>query len=142
MFGWGWLALHRQGGDVSNKAEKLKSQAGSSRVTWAHAFRDIVIASMNKGQLPLLAVAGLLALAIWRMTPQAVEALLNRVLARMETGELMGWAIALLLLAGWYTHARWMRKQASGELDRIGREKSKLQEGAAGRKLQGSRSRS
>lgn len=43
-----------------------------------------------------------------------------------------------MVMFGWYTHARWVRKEYAEEFDRIGREKTKLQENAAGKKLQGS----
>lgn len=120
------------------KQGKNSGRTGVVKVTWAQAFRDILIASMNKGQLPLLAFAGVIALMIWRMPEADITSLVDRMLTRLESGELLGWLFALLLVIGWYTHARWLRKEYADEFDRIGREKSRLQEGAAGRRLQGS----
>jgi hypothetical protein len=126
------------------KQEKKPAQSGVNgrpTVSWAHAFRDIIITSMNKGQLPLLAFAGVIAVLVWRMPAADIPALIDRILTRLESGELLGWLLTLLLVIGWYTHARWLRREYAEEFERIGREKSRLQEGAAGRRLQGSQAR-
>jgi hypothetical protein len=119
----------------------VAGQSKGGDVSWAQAFRDIVIASMNKGQLPLLAIAGVAALIIWRMPPADVSLLANEILSRLDRGDLTGWVLSGLLAGAWHFHARMMRKAFHREADRIGKEKSKLQNVAAGRKLPGSRSK-
>lgn len=107
-------------------------------VTWAQAFRDIIVASMNRGQLPILAVALIIGLAIWRMPAQDVSKWVFEVTHLLATRKLLGYALFLVAMIGWYLHARWMRKEFSEECLRIGTEKSDLQSKLAGTKFKSS----
>lgn len=123
-----------------DKKQAPNGAASRQSVSWAQAFRDIIVVSMNKGQLPILAFAGVIALLVWRMPATDIPPLIDRILTRLESGELVGWLLTLLLVIGWYSHARWLRREYAEEFERIGKEKSRLQEGAAGRRLQSSQS--
>lgn len=122
-----------------DKASTTKPQAPA--VGWAQAIRDMVIASMNKGQLPVLAVAFVLVIAALRMPPEQVSNFAFSVLRHLVTGHLGGWALSGLLTIGWWFHAKSMRELFKSEFDRIGTEKSAAQSKAAGKKFPGSRKR-
>lgn len=90
----------------------------SSSGPWATAFRDILVASINKGQFPL-AIFGLIAMSlIWRIPSEDVSTLVFRIVDGLERGVLLGYGLALVALGGWYIHARYQRRVISVELSR------------------------
>ena len=115
---------------------KPKNQ--SVKVTWAHAFRDIVVASINRGQLPILGVFAVVCLIIWRMPATKVGDLSKDVVDKLAHGQMWAYPLLLLVLLGWYIHAKIMRRIYSNEFRRVGREKSELQGKAAGKQFRSS----
>lgn len=95
-----------------------QSAGQSSSGAWANAFRDILVASINKGQFPL-AILGLVAMSlIWRMPSEDVSKLVFRIVDGLERGMLLGYGLALVAFGGWYVHARYQRRLISVELSR------------------------
>ncbi|MCC4632651.1 hypothetical protein [Xanthomonas dyei] len=111
------------------------------KVTVAQAVRDVLITSMNKGQLPLLAVCSIVFLIAYRLTPEATEKLAREVVARMVDLSILGWVLTLGLSFGWWFHSKSTRERYKVELARIGQEKSAAQNVASGGKFAGSRTR-
>ena len=97
------------------------------KFTWAQAFRDIVVTSMNRGQLPLLGVMGLFGLVLWRLPDRDISGLLFAFLRGLKSGFFFGYVLALALAFSWYFHSKRMRREFSRECERIGHEKSDLQ---------------
>ncbi|NVJ59791.1 MAG: hypothetical protein HWE27_05335 [Gammaproteobacteria bacterium] len=96
-------------------------------VTWAQAFRDIILKAMDRGQLlPVLLFLICLAL-IWKMPDEKVYDFGVMILNGFKNLSLLGWGIAVLVCVLWAGHARTMRRNHSFEYQRIGGEKSKLQ---------------
>ena len=107
-------------------------------VTWAQAVRDVLIASMNKGQF-LLALAGLvILLLVWRMPEQELAKLVNRLLDGLENFTLVGYILFLAMLIGWVFHARYQRRIITNELDRMSEERNRLQEASLGNRVHSS----
>lgn len=123
---------------AGKKSSQEKPKKGSPRVTWAQATRDILIAAMNRGQLPLFAVAAIFFAMMWRMPADDIGDLANRIVDAFVAFTLVGWALSALLMTGWFYHARYMRQQYSAEYGRIGSEKAELQAQAAGSSFPGS----
>lgn len=96
---------------------------------------------MNKGQLPLLAVCAIVFLVIWRMPMEDVSALGHETIQRLVDLSLFGWLLALGLMFAWWFHAKSTRDRYKSELARIGEEKSRAQNVAAGGAFPGSRAR-
>jgi len=98
---------------------------------WANAFRDILVASINKGQFPL-AILGLIAMSlIWRMPPEDVSKLMFRIVDGLERGVLLGYGLALVAIGGWFVHARYQRRVISVELSRsLGLQRTKASRGS------------
>jgi hypothetical protein len=111
---------------------KQRNNAAQSKFTWAQAARDIVVTSMNRGQLPILGVLAVVFLMVWRMPEGDVSKLVFSVVSHLKDGDLWGYALSLVLAGGWYSYAKNMRKKFSVECERIGREKSALQGKLAG----------
>lgn len=119
-------------------AEPKKKKKPPS-IGWPQAVRDIVIASMNKGQLPLLAVAAIMLFMIFKMSSDQVNALSLKIIERFSDYSLVGWVLAAVLTFFWWFHANKTRREFNSELARIGEQKSAAQQAASGRSLQSSR---
>lgn len=104
---------------------------------WA-AIRDVLNHSITKGQFPLACVAGIVVLCVWRMPAADVTALVNRILSVLDRFAFFSYLGNVILVAGWAMHARHQRKLFTGELNRVGQEKSDLQEQLLSRKLSSS----
>lgn len=107
--------------------KSVGGKARSFEVTWAQAFRDIVVTSMNRGQLPVLGVIAVVVLLVGRMQESDVSTLVFEIFHELKEGQLWGYVLWLLTLAGWFYHAKHTRRMFSDETARIGREKSELQ---------------
>ncbi|WP_422452057.1 hypothetical protein [Endozoicomonas sp. ALC066] len=119
-----------------NKGRKRNTRIAP--VTWAQSVRDITVSSINRGQLPILGVIGLLILVLWRMPPEDVSKLMFQVIEHLTDGGLMGYVLSFILAFGWFYHAKKMRTKFSTECRRIGKEKSDLQSSLAGVKFNSS----
>ena len=107
-------------------------------MSWAQACRDIVVTSMNRGQLPVLGMISVVLVLIWRLPEDKAAELVFSILAALGRGELLAYIFLALTLAGWYFHTKWMRKMFSQEAKRIGREKSGLQSQLTGENFKSS----
>ncbi len=117
---------------------KRKNSPGGTNL-W-DMLRDVLIASMAKGQLPL-AIFGLVCVIIVLRMPSAdVSRLAFNVLDKLEARYYLGYGLWLLTIGAWFYHTRWQRKTITGEVNRIGEEKTKLQEKLAGKGLESSKS--
>lgn len=107
--------------------KRPQSAKPSSSAPWATAFRDIFVASINKGQFPL-AILGLIVMSlIWKMPPEDVSKLVFRIVDGVERGALLGYLLALISIVGWYFHAKYQRRVISAELERVATERNVLQ---------------
>jgi len=96
-------------------------------MSWAQAFRDMVIAAINRGQLPIFGFFVLLLALIVKMPNEGVSKLVFEILGSLHHGELVGYILCIIIIFFWYAHVRIMRKSFSAEFKRIGQEKSSLQ---------------
>lgn len=126
---------------MSTGGSEVQVAASASKVTVAQAFRDVVIASMNKGQLPGLAVAAVAWIILWRMPSKDLGKLAFEIFNQLVKGYLLGWGLWLITIFLWWFHAKYTRALYKEELSRIGQRKSAAQNKAAGRKFNGSRSK-
>lgn len=94
---------------------------------WA-ALKDIMIHSMDKGQFPLAIVGAIVGLIIWCLEPKDVSRLLDRILYNLTTLKGVSYLANIGLIVAWYIHAKWQRRSISIEMNRMGREKTRLQE--------------
>src|SRR5262249_52330955 len=110
-----------------------------SPVTWAQTVRDVLIASINKGQFPL-AILGLVVLAlIWKTPEEIVGSLVMDLFTRAEY---WGYPLAVVGFGGWFVHARKQRQMIAGELDRISGERNKAQQATLGKRVKSSEAKS
>lgn len=120
---------------MAGKKSGGKQSGSGGRVTWAHAFRDIINRSMSTGQLLPLCIFLLLFIIFWRVPEQELALVLHEIVAGLREGALWGWITAIVAIVGWASHVKLMRKMFSGEADRIGKEKTNLQQQQTTQKL-------
>jgi len=123
---------------MNKRRNKRPKQITKPEVTWAQAARDVLIASMNRGQLPILGIIGIVFLVVWKMPNEEASRLAFDLVEKLSNLEMWAYILLVITLVGWYLHARLMRKEFSNEYRRIGREKSELQRKLAGIKYQSS----
>jgi hypothetical protein len=97
------------------------------QVGFWHMMRDVLVASMNKGQFPAALLALVILSLIWRMPSEDVGKLVFMLIADLENGKLLGWTFAVVILVCWYVHARYQRRLITGEMRRIANERNVLQ---------------
>ncbi|MBI5770895.1 MAG: hypothetical protein HZA93_24165 [Verrucomicrobia bacterium] len=105
------------------------------KVNFWGMVRDVCIHAMNRGQLIALALATILVLLVWKAPADQVIPIIQAILQRLRKGEGLGYILLIFCLLAWAVHARWQRSSIAGEMNRIGREKTRLQEQTTRRKL-------
>lgn len=95
------------------------------KVTIAEAVRDISITAINRGQVLPIVLALIAIIIILKLPITALE----NIVIRVFEGHLgyVSTILLIIVLLVWNWHAKRMRKQFSAELERVGREKSMLQ---------------
>lgn len=118
---------------------KDKATKVDKRVTWAQALRDIIIHSMNKGQLiPTILGLGFL-IWVWRVDPKDLNDLGAKFLVLVQTHQVVGYVLWIATTLSWVVHSRVVKGTTDAESGRIGKEKTRLQEQLAGRDFPSSR---
>jgi len=104
-----------------------KPKRPTVKVTWAEAFRDIIIRSIDRGQLLPVSVFLLLVLIIWKLESDQLEALVEKVIDLLVMWDLVGWLLFFFLLLTGIIGGFIVRSLVRREQHRIGKEKSRLQ---------------
>ncbi|EEX3304652.1 hypothetical protein D1V28_000510 [Escherichia coli] len=107
---------------------KGKSNKNQGQVTWAQAWRDVMIRAMSSGQLIPITISIILMIAAWRLPEVELSRLAFSIVDGFKDHALVGWAASLVLVLAWSAHARLMRRCFSTEAQRIGNEKTKYQQ--------------
>jgi hypothetical protein len=117
------------------------AKAPAQKIGFWHMVRDVLIASMNKGQFPLALFGMILVVLIWSMPPADVSLLVFQVIDDLKRGYLFGYALAAGTASGWFVHAKFQRRVITEEMRRIGNERSSLQKRELGAKVKSSATR-
>lgn len=108
-------------------AKKKPEQKPKRQIGWAEAARDIVVASINRGQLLLLGTIAIVLLIIYKIPNDEIVGLVKEIIAKLGNIALLSYILNIILALGWWFNAKYLRKIHSNECDRVGREKTKLQ---------------
>lgn len=109
------------------------------KVTWAEAFRDILITAMRKGQLPLLSFLAIIFVVVHRVPSSQIVQWIDKIIGAGLESCVMSWFFWFISVAGMVYYARQMRRHFSSEYDRMGKEKAELQQLLTGKKLPSSK---
>jgi hypothetical protein len=116
-------------------------KTNTNEVGIAQAARDVLVASLNKGQFLPALLGFLFAIMLVRMSPVDVSRLVFQILADLENGKLLGYALALVFASGWAFHVKWQRRAITAEMRRVSRERNDLQAQATPAQIESSESR-
>ena len=75
---------------------------------------------------------------VWKMPSTDVSRLVFQIHEDLKAGYMVGYVVAILAVAGWFVHAKQLRKQFAVEIRRVGTERTKAQEARLGTKLRSS----
>lgn len=89
--------------------------------------RDVLIASMSKGQFPVALCAIIVIIVILRIPEETVAELAKSTFEKFVSGYLFGYGAAVFLGFGWFFHVRFQRRIMTHEVTRISEEKTELQ---------------
>lgn len=89
-----------------------------------HMLRDVLVASINKGQFPAAILGLVLIVLLLRYPAQELPELVFQFLDRLADLSLLGYVLAAVLGLGWFVHARWQRRMLGGEIDRLAKERT------------------
>jgi uncharacterized protein YacL len=117
---------------------KGKQGQSAPSFTWAKAFRDVVVKAMEKGQLIPVLVGLIILLSISKMDSHHISKIWEKVLDSLLNGNIFLWLFIFLLLLIWRNNTKKLRKLFSNEVERLGKEKSELQQRRTSIKLQSS----
>lgn len=107
---------------------KAKGSKPQVSVTWAQAWRDVMIRAMSSGQLVPITISIILMIAAWRLPAGELSRLAFSIVNGFIDHSLVGWILCGILALAWSWHARVMRRCFSSEAQRIGNEKTKYQQ--------------
>ena len=98
-------------------------------------LRDVLVASLNKGQFVIAVAALIIVVMLVRMPPEDVTKLAFEIIHKLSSGNLVGYALAVVLALCWYIHAKKQRRNCEEELKRLTGERTKLQKQTLGKKV-------
>jgi len=111
----------------SSKPKVAVKNPPTRNSNWPGAVRDVLVASLNKGQFPVACFLGIFGIIFWRLPKEDLSKFLNSVLDRFENNYILGWFLFVSSLFGWYFHNRYVVRVHRNEMERISNEKNELQ---------------
>jgi hypothetical protein len=99
-------------------------------VTWAQAFRDIVVEAIRKGQLLALAVASILIILVARMPPDKLFEVWQQIFSALHEEWFLSYILNLVLLLLMFYYTRRQRQYYEAEIERIAAERNQTQQNA------------
>ena len=106
---------------------KTPKKRNSNGMGISQALRDVLVASINKGQFPLAVFALIFGLIIFKMPPEDVSKLVFEVLGMLQRWEMVGYILSFFGFGGWFVHAKWQRQMITNEMRRLSIERTKAQ---------------
>lgn len=100
---------------------------GVKKIGFWHMVRDVLIASLNKGQFLVALLGMMIMLMIVKMPAADVSRLMFEVVGKLESGYLAGYLLSIILGGGWFAHAKFQRRIIQNELNRIAEQRTELQ---------------
>jgi hypothetical protein len=105
------------------------------KVNFWGMVQNVATHAMNKGQFLAAAAAAIILTLIWKIPEAVAGDILKSVLRNLGRMKGLSYLMNVVFLLGWAAHMRWVTRSNSRELDRIGREKTQLQEQVTNLKL-------
>ena len=111
------------------KSQKKKSKTVHATNIWG-ALERIVIAAINKGQLPILGGIAIVLFIIWKMPPADVSELAFKIFDKVVIGNVIGYIVGGGSIVVCFGVVKTQRRINEREKKRLGKERTKWQERA------------
>ncbi|MFW5700636.1 MAG: hypothetical protein ACOCWM_03015 [Cyclobacteriaceae bacterium] len=115
---------------------KQKKTQNYYRPNFWGMMRDVLLASMSKGQFPLAIFSFVLIILILRLPSNETVVIFNKILDLFSNLSLLGWLLAVFFLIAWHISLKRQRKVHNNEVKRMAIEKKELQEILLDRKIE------
>jgi len=116
---------------LPNKARSSEAKQSKSEFTYAQALRDVLVASINKGQFPIAILGMVILTVLFRMPAERVGELAVELLRQLLAGWLLGYVLFGVTLMGWFVHAKKIRTEYLQQLNALQAEERKNPLGAS-----------
>ncbi len=121
---------------MGEKNKKILKQNANKpqpkEIEFWHMARDVLVASMNKGQFPLAMAGIIFLLMIFKMPGADVSKLVFKIFGNLENGAFLGYILSGIAIPGWFIHARVQRRVINDEMKRVSEERNTAQKLSAG----------
>lgn len=111
-----------------SKPKQTMPKPKQAQVGMWQAGRDVLVASIRKGQFPLAIILFVVMLFLWKTPGDYYPKIWDHVFSAGGKLTVVSGALNLALVFGWAAHARAQRRIFKEETDRIVMERNKLQE--------------
>ena len=101
-------------------------------------LRDVLLACVDRGHAPAVLLLILLMICVLRMPQERIAELALGVITGLKNFSLLGYALSVIFLFGWFAHVSRVRKKMQGELDRMALERNSAQEKLLNQKMESS----
>lgn len=98
-------------------------------------MENVLIHSINKGQLPIAGVILIIILIIAKMPSENVYNLVEQLFNVAVVYRIAGWILFLICIFGWIISSKSLRRNHTHEIRRLSAERTKLQEKLLNNKL-------
>jgi hypothetical protein len=107
-------------------------------MTFFQMLRDVLVASLNRGQFPMAIMGLIVIIAVCRMPPSDLSRLVFRLLDAAEARNYMGYVLCLIIAIAWAVHSKRQRREMAAEIRRLSEQRSQLQQITLDRQIRSS----
>lgn len=120
----------------SKKPAKIYNNQGNPyRPNGWGMIKEIVIASMNKGQFLVAGLWLLLFILFLKLSQDQAYAILVNFCKLLVNGQIAGWVLFGIVVIAWFLHSKYQRRNFTREMKRIAQEKKDIQQSQLRTKL-------
>lgn len=96
--------------------------------TWKDVTNNFLIRIISSGQLPFLAMLGILALLIWRTPPDNIVEVWRILQKTLDRKSGLGYSLAALSAGGWVVQSKLQRRKTECDMERMANERNEAQQ--------------
>ena len=101
-------------------------------------LRDVLVAQISKGQLPLLVIGVVSSEIVWKLPSGDVSRIVFRLLDAVELKWWGGYGLSLAIAFAWFFHSRYQRRLMAAEVARASDQKTRVQKQMLGGRIKSS----